>query len=279
MRGILASSFHAHSNRISSVTFSYNNQTIISSSWDKTVKIWAAETAIPKFFNISFFAGLFGKKQTKTENASSLPSFIFQEAQKNLVQAPTSSISTIDSDAYSFRWESTNIPARDPQISLEDWDQWLKEWKRKEEDRKKEQRAKERIRLTQERLKLEKHREERLRKEQKLKEEKLIRRTEKPLKLKKQGQERLIREQKPGERLKQNEEYLKLEKQRKERARSEQKLKEEKLKQEQQQENLKPKTTDFWNSILSSSSGEKTFVQGYHRRNGTYVKAHHRKQS
>ena len=134
MRGILASSFHAHSNKISSVTFSYNNQTLISSSWDKTVKIWAAKTAIPKFFNINFFAGIFGKKQAETENSSSLPSFILQQTQaeqNNRVQDTMSSISTIEPDAYSFRGESTNIPARDPQISLEDWDQWLKEWKPK----------------------------------------------------------------------------------------------------------------------------------------------------
>lgn len=276
MRGILASSFHAHSAGISSIAFSYNNQTIISSSWDKTVKIWVVETAISKFFSLGFFGGMFGKKQTETESVSSLPSFILQqarEAKKNLAPASTSSISTsIESDAYSFRWENANIPVRDPQISLEDWHLWLKEWKRKEEERKKEQRAKERLRLREERLNLEK--------------------------------------QRAKERLRLQEERLKLEKQREERLRKEQKLKEEKRKQEQQrqQQKLKQKTTDFWsnsspsnsdrktwqeksiqtnryktsnfwNSTSPSSSGGKIRVQGYHRKDGTYVKPHYRKKN
>ncbi len=170
LRATPVSSFHAHSKGISSITFSYNDQTIMSSSWDKKVKIWVVKPAISNLVT-NFFEGLFGKKEATKEYASSLPSFILLQAKNNSVQA--SNGSNVNPDIYSFIQEKINIPVRNAQVSLEDWNKWLQKWKREEEKRRKEQRAKERLRLREKHLKLEKEKEERLRRKQKLQEEKL----------------------------------------------------------------------------------------------------------
>jgi flagellar biosynthesis GTPase FlhF len=120
---------------------------------------------------------IFGKKQPTSEPVSSLPNFILQQIRESKAeenQPTASSIDTnIETKTYNFRWEISETPLRNPNLSLEDWHRWLKEWRRKEEERKKEERAKDRLRLREERLKLERQKQERLKREQQLREEQL----------------------------------------------------------------------------------------------------------
>jgi hypothetical protein len=160
-----------------------------------------------------------------------LPKFIYDKVQemggKGRWVSSNSQQVEVDRDIYSFHRETSTVPTKDPQLSLEEWNKWIKNWKREEEKRRKEQRAKERLRLREERLRIERQREERLRREQQLREEKL----------------KHQQEPKP----------------RSDSSSSQQKTK-----------------SDFWGSLLSNSSSDRTYVQGYRRKDGTYVKGHYR---
>lgn len=229
-RGSLSYAFQAHSTGISSIEFGYNDQVIVSASWDKTVKIWVAEAVIPKSQKVGLFGGLFGKKMPESESLPSLPSFILQEIQeigRETSQASSSPQTiSVEASTYSFQWSTSKVPVRDPQLSLEEWNRWLKKWRREEEERKKEQRTKERLRLREERLKLERQREDRLRKEQQLRENK-------------------AKQQNTAANSSANNSS------------------------KQQKSN-----GDFWGGTSSGNSSGKTYVAGYRRKDGTYVKGH-----
>jgi len=236
-KDVLSYAFHAHSAKISSITFGFDDQIVISSSLDKTVKLWVAETVIPKPQKppqkLGFFEKLLGKTQPEPEPVSlpSLPSFVLQKVQE-ISQKPhqPSGFSQADNEAntYSFQSENSTVPERDPQLSLEDWNRWLKKWKREEEERRKEQRTKERFRLREERLKVERLKEERLRKEQQLREERL----------KQQSKTTNFQNNNSSSQQKAN--------------------------------------TNFWDTSSSGSSNGKTYVEGYRRKDGTQVKGHYR---
>ena len=252
--GVLTSSFHAHSAGISSVIFSFNNQVIISSSWDKTVKLWIHESAIPKTSIIGFFKTIFGKNQAEVEFKASLPNFLHQKIKENInitshsVRSKTNDSS--ETEVYSFIWETSQAPFRTSQMSLDDWHFLLKEWRCNEEKRTKEQRAKERLRLRAECLKLEQEKEERFQREQKLREEKL----------------------------RQHEENL----------RTKQEIREKKQRRhkEKHQNNInswnntsnQKQTSNFWSSNSSTNSNNKIYVQGYRRKDGTYVEGYWREK-
>ncbi|MHC5671346.1 WD40 repeat domain-containing protein [Nostoc sp.] len=129
--GTLDSSFYAHSAGVSSVAFCFNNQVLVSSSWDKTVKLWVLETAIPKPSKIGFFKGVFGKKQPEAELIPSLPNFILQQVQGNSEKLNESIFSSVgakfETEAYSFCWETSQPPVKNPQLGLEDWERLLRD--------------------------------------------------------------------------------------------------------------------------------------------------------
>jgi flagellar motility protein MotE (MotC chaperone) len=167
----------------------------------------------------------------------------FKPNSKKLNESMFSSVgANFETEAYSFCWETSQPPVKNPQLCLEDWERLLKDWKRQEEERKKEQRAKDRLRLREQRLRLEKQKEERLNREQQLQADKLRQeQRQQEEKLKQVNQHRTT-----------NNSW------------------------DNSTSNQQRATANFWGSNSSSNSSGKVYVQGYRRKDGTHVEGHWR---